>query len=773
MLDSNLAVLNADRGDLYLPWDAVKDDIHRLDNVKKCFNNPLYSFDITDTLVTGINDSIFLFFEKIVSIITKKRFEHKQKKILLSEDEISGLLTKTFDMPVDSSLMKILGQYLTASLGVAKKTELYRKTIKNDLFNNIVEYADSMLLHSEESESLSVYQLKEAEERALVIAKKFFNDAGLIHLQDIFGLGINYYKLISVLNNENYKKFTDTGNDNGMSLYEWETPYGKVAYGGTGDNIYKGNYLLIIDIGGNDTYICPENTKNMALQNMGTCIVDFSGNDTYSGYDYSFGSGFFSISIVIDTRGNDRYIAGNFSLGSGLFGIGIVEDLKGNDIYSGGICTQGSGAFGIGLLLDREGNDVYNCQTQAQGFGYTRGFGGLVDWNGNDSYVTSSPFQDFLRYDKHFIAFTQGAGLGYRPVASGGIGMLCDYKGNDTYTSDIFCQGTSYWYSLGILYDSEGDDQYQSHQYAQGSGIHLTHAILWDKSGNDKYRTHGVSQGCGHDIAFGALIDEQGDDEYTAFGLSMGGGNADAISLFMDVKGDDSYIAKTPSTMMGYSDFRRDYSMIGLFADGGGQDLYSDTLKNNSSHIKSTHGAFIDLSLYEKTVENRDIPELTPPDSLKIPLASTIDSLFIQASAAPQKFQYNVKPARDSIIAMGTENHVLLFLGDKLDSESARERHALRNLLERFYEIDTAGITNLITDSLLSNNSAVVAMAADICGRKKIESGLTLLNRLLADSIWNIRQLAARNIGKIGNVHYTDSIRKLLDDPHAYVRMRA
>jgi hypothetical protein len=353
------------------------------------------------------------------------------------------------------------------------------------------------------------------------------------------------------------------------------------------------------------------------------------------------------------------------------------------------------------------------------------------------------------------------------------VGLLLDFEGNDNYTTDIFGQGTAYWYSLGVLNDGAGDDQFQAHQYAQGAGVHLAHGLIWDVKGNDKYRSHGVSQGCGHDLAGGFLLDQNGDDEYTAFGLSQGGGNADAVSLFIDVRGDDAYVGKTPANMMGYSDFRRDYGMIGVFADGGGNDRYSDTLNNNRTGTKSTYGVFADFSMFSGQEKSDSLPVLTPPESLRVPLASTVDSLFIQASAAPQKFQYNVGRARDTIIARGTNSEVMSFLAGKLNTQSARERHALRHLLEQLHEKDSVSIARLLSDSLRSSNRRTKAMCADVCGRKKISLCLSELAPMLKDTAWTARASAAWNIGRIGRKKWPAELRGQLKDKHPHVRMRA
>lgn len=128
--------------------------------------------------------------------------------------------------------------------------------------------------------------------------------------------------------------------------------------------------------------------------------------------------------------------------------------------------------------------------------------------------------------------------------------------------------------------------------------------------------------------------------------------------------------------------FRRNYGMIGVFADGGGEGLLWRDYRNNVTAKKSTFGIFADVELNKKVDLSKNEPALTPPDSLKEPLRSTIDSLFIQASAAPQKYQYNVEPARNLIVGMGAE--ALPFLAEKLATESPRERLALDVILPRF-----------------------------------------------------------------------------------------
>ncbi|MFC1583962.1 HEAT repeat domain-containing protein [Fibrobacterota bacterium] len=784
LLDTALNKLNMNRTDLWMPADAVPFDRHRLSRIEGFFSNPVMGLERAGDYAALARDSLPAFYSMVLSDLDMGPYQKLELQKSNTDTSQSYPLTAEIRDALNVPEVAEMLPYMNSVIQTAEVIKRIRDSLDTAIVRKVVEYADSILMMSEDYEDLNVFELKEAEERELRLARDFFQAAGEIYLKHLFVAGFSLYEEVRglVSGDGGPSKAGRSQVKTGMTIQDaplenscviWDTPHGRIALGGRGDDLYQGDFFMILDPGGNDKYLLSPLSKHQAFSLPVRCIVDLGGDDTYLAGGFSLGSGFFGVSMLIDKSGNDRYMAGDFSLGSGLFGLGILDDAQGNDIYSGGFCTQGSGAFGIGLLLEQGGNDVYTCHAQAQGFGFTRGFGALVEWKGNDSYLTASHFQDFLRYESHFLAFTQGAGLGYRPVASGGIGVLLDLRGKDSYTSDIFGQGTGYWYALGALFDKQGDDQYQAHQYAQGAGVHLAHGILRDMEGNDKYRSHGVSQGSGHDIAFGALLDQAGDDEYTAFGLSQGGGNADAVSLFVDVKGNDAYLAKTSGNMMGFSDFRRDYGMIGVFAEGGGKDLYGDTLLNNQGRIKSTFGVFLDHNMFASSPALGDVSHLTPPDSLLAPLAKSIDSLFIQASAAPEKFRYNVLPARDAIEAMGAEDGVISFLAGKLSTESARERHALRDLLGRLHKKDTVAIVRLLSDSLRSRNRKTLSMCADLCGRTKASLCLKDLAPFLKDSSWNLRAMAARNIGKTGRVEWAAALGNMLRDPHPHVCMRA
>lgn len=771
LLDSSLTLLDMGRHDLAMPWGAATADALVLPETARMFAEPLTAFDRTkfyaDRLKNLDGGNLDDFSYALLPALGLGNFSPGYYDATLNARQIDDILKADPDSLAGFVGAVVLQRFLTPLAQAVPTILRAREPLLREQI--LTELCDSLLLLDSESETANLYELKAAEERTLQQAKDFYKAAGAADAARLYSAGMSLYRT--------YLNLMSPGKDalglmrDSIRTVEISTQYGKIAIGGRGDDVYAGDYILILDIGGNDRYLFPEYDKKTSAGHPVRVVIDMGGNDSYIGGDFSAGGAVFGVSLLLDVAGNDIYSAGNFSLGCGLFGVGILHDFGGADRYTGKICTQGAAAFGVGLLIDGDGNDSYTAEAHAQGFGSTRGFGAICDRSGNDIYAACSPFQDFLRYDAHYVSFTQGASLGYRPVASGGVGILADFRGNDTYISDIYGQGTSYWFGLGALYDESGDDRYQAYQYAQGAGVHFGFGILWDAGGDDGYISHGVSQGCGHDVAMGALLDEDGNDDYHAESLSLGGGNANATSVFLDLRGSDCYIARNAGNTMGYSDFRRNYGMAGIFADGGGSDQYGETTRNNRITRKSTYGIFHDGEVIPAQVKTATEPALTPPDDQKEPLRSTLDSLFIQASAAPQKFQYNVEPARNAIIETG--GAALPLLRTKFATESARERLALEAMLPKLWDKDSAAVAPLILDSLASERTATFALCATVVGRKKYAGAVAPLVGRLNSPDWRICAVAAQQLGETGDTAAAASLRQLLTDPEPLVRARA
>lgn len=799
-IDSALSSIYMTRSDMMLRWDITPDDPYRLSTIKRLFGNPLSSFDLADTLgsigFAGFDEPGMLFGE-FSQLLDLSGNLVSQPRPLMNDAELR-LMSKINLDSLDFFSAQILRRFLSLALATDAKILGNRSMITQDQLQRLVDYSDSLVLESAEDADASLVELKKAERYGNERAKRFFNeDARSLDYQRLLspGTALFLYAL------ESARAMAAEAARSGRTIKTriWNTPQGKVAIGGPGDDVYTGDFFCIIDVGGNDIYKPTQHRKSEALDRSTTLIVDFSGNDTYIGGDYTFGGTLFGASTVIDMKGDDNYIGGNFSLGCGYFGVGVLYDGEGSDRYTGGTCTEGAGLFGIGLLIDGKGNDVYTAHLQSQGFGYTRGVGAIIELEGNDTYVAASPYTDYLRYSDHYETFCQGAALGYRPIASGGFGFIADSSGNDSYNCDIFGQGSAYWYGMGAVIDGKGNDTYNAFQYSQGAGIHMAFGVLIDRSGNDNYVSHGVSQGCGHDIGFGGFYDKNGDDNYVVESLSLGGGNADAISLFIDGGGNDAYIAREKNTL-GYSDMRREYGMIGIFLDLQGTDIYGTPQGgNNTIWTGSSYGAGIDAELRPKEENDPAHPGevIKSKEQIDAELGKDVETLFIQASAAPQKYQYIVEPARARLVERADES--LPYLLKQLNSESARDRLALGVILPR---IGSRALVPLM-DTVLHGNRSRVSMAvftlgemrdsaaAEVLGMKLVDSSdmrlriaageaiLKLksaapardyLRRALQDTVELVRAYAARALTKIAGDEDFALLFPLLNDPSQIVR---
>jgi hypothetical protein len=309
--------------------------------------------------------------------------------------------------------------------------------------------------------------------------------------------------------------------------------------------------FIIIDLGGNDVY--HNVASNRSPDNPISIVIDLGGNDRYVSTDKkspSFGGGLLGYSFLIDVQGDDHYESQNLTQGAGAFGVGVLADESGNDTYDAYTAAQGGGAFGLGVLIDRNGNDKYHAYQQCQGYGYTKGCGVLIDSSGNDRYVADDSNIVFpsAQSKEHNSSLAQGMGFGKRAdyvdnhSLAGGVGLLIDGSGDDTYSCGIFGQGCAYWYGVGVLADMSGNDNYSGIWYVQGAGAHFGVSMLYDASGNDSYKaTMNMAQGAGHDFSLCWLLDGAGDDVYDAPNLSLGGGNANGFGFFWDQGGSDVF----------------------------------------------------------------------------------------------------------------------------------------------------------------------------------------------------------------------------------------
>lgn len=388
--------------------------------------------------------------------------------------------------------------------------------------------------------------------------------------------------------------------------FSWRvnTAWGEIILsGGTDDRYDGGAALLILDAGGDDTYVGYPSNRSVA--NWTSLVLDARGNDKYvsdagllnrpvrqdpqrkNATGFGPASANLGISMLFDLQGDDLYRTTSPGLASASFGVAVLSDGDGNDRYDAYANAQAYATFGLALLEDLNGDDQYDGFSAVQGHGGPMGFAALVDRRGNDKYFANNVDLDFPspQTAQANVSMAQGAGVGRRAdfleghSQSGGVGVLYDLDGNDEYSAGVFAQGVGYWEGVGMLFDRAGNDRYSGVWYVQGSTAHFGIGFLEDEAGKDEYiATQNMAMGAGHDFGIGMLLDRGGDDTYKGPNLSLGASSANGIGVLMDFDGADNYsgvnLTLGRSAEVPRNSLREKGLGVGLFYDGGGMDTY-------------------------------------------------------------------------------------------------------------------------------------------------------------------------------------------------------
>ncbi len=591
-INLSLKILNITRHDLEYPKLWVKKDPFRLSIVERFLKYPLYmpyKVDSIEDTILRVEDSPQLLSNYLSSLLDEQVYAYPvdSMKYEIPEKipkELRPSLSKLIVTMYEASILarKSFEKLTKGEIDTLLSDAIYWWTDEDDSLDDTLrgvllrEYGKSTPFPYGDTTSVPLDSLSMILEK--VKLKYMFSAFGdVLHAVDEF------VKSAPKIDSSFFVTFN--------------SPIGQVAIGGSGKNIYRGDYALIIDFGGDDEYYGRLAAGVGILDHNIGVLIDFGGNDVYrSDRIISFGAGYMGIGILYDLGGNDYYMASHVSLGSGLLGCGYLMDKAGSDVYRGGFFTEASGNFGLGILIDKEGNDDYQAYDWAQGFGSVKGAGLLLDKSGNDRYYAGGHYIHHPLLPTSYRSFAQGFAMGWRPDISGGIGLLIDNKGNDSYYVEVYGQGASYWISAGILIDDSGDDTYHGVEYVQGAGIHLSSGILIDREGNDSYySTHGPSQGEGHDLSVGWLVDLYGNDNYYVSG-GQGAGIYNSVGVFVDERGNDTYMTREKNAGEGWTNWGRNAPSVGIFLDLSGKDMYRKGLpgKDNKIWLQGRLGIGID-----------------------------------------------------------------------------------------------------------------------------------------------------------------------------------
>ncbi len=508
----------------------------------------------------------------------------------------------------------------------------------------------------------------------------------------------------------------------------------KAIIGGPWDNVYTGDFAIIIDLGGNDIY---EGRAAGAVGELGypiSLLIDLGGDDVYRNYNklVNQGAALFGSALLWDISGNDFYAASHISNGAGLFGTGMLIDEEGIDSYRSGYFSQGAANFGSAVLVDKKGDDNYRAWDWTQGLGGPWGYGLLLDDAGNDVYYAGGVHKHNPLTPDQYRSFAQGFGFGWRDVSSGGIGFLCDRDGNDKYISEVFAQATSYWFALGMLLDEKGNDLYTAAQYSQGAGIHLSVGALLDLEGDDHYFSrYGPSQGEGHDWAVGWLLDKDGDDVYYASG-GQGIGLTNSVGIFADSRGNDDYCSRE-ALSEGGANWARGTGGVGIFLDLQGNDRYAEKDKGENNHVW-TSGSFalgMDVEAIEpkKEVWQDTITSFPELDTMQSDSAK-MAQLFHYASMWEVRGDIpKVRTARRMLIDNYAEQAVDYIFNNEFSTTGGLTLRAIEHHFKAFK--DTASY--YLYKGLHSDNDTIVRNSIYLLGQLKTKGAADTLIKKLAD----------------------------------------
>ncbi len=373
------------------------------------------------------------------------------------------------------------------------------------------------------------------------------------------------------------------------------TAFGPMVIAGPGSHRFRRDAALIIDLGGDDTYL---NNAGGSRDMPFSVVIDLGGNDAYeSTSNVAQGCGMLGVGILRDLGGgDDSYAAQQWAQGATALGFGLLQDDGGADRYRAQEFAQGCALIGVATLSEGGGADRYHASRFAQGLGLPGGIGSLRDTGGDDEYYCKGRYRTSFGDEGIFEGWGQGCGAGIRGAASGGVGLLVDGGGRDRYEAGNFSQGAGYYFGWGILLDENGDDRYVGSRYTQGAAAHAAAGYLEDRDGADVYEVrHGGSQGAAWDQSVAALVDRGGGDDTYRGGqfLSQGAAAQSAMAWLYDHGGADSY--DRPPGRAGSNEYH-DRPSLALFIDaGGGRDRYPENHPNDAILRFNGIGFFADL----------------------------------------------------------------------------------------------------------------------------------------------------------------------------------
>jgi hypothetical protein len=337
-----------------------------------------------------------------------------------------------------------------------------------------------------------------------------------------------------------------------------DSPAGKILAGGSGTTWYSDDAAIVLDLGGKDFYT--NNAGSPRGDKMpGALLIDFAGDDAYEAtFNWTQAAANMGHGLMVDRNGNDQYLGLEWAQGAAVLGAALFLDESGNDTYRADQYAQAVAAWGIAVHMDYEGDDVFESRLLSQGVAMPGGAGWLLNGHGNDKYYSKGKHPTGYGDPGIFDSWSQGCGLGFRGLESGGIALFYDGSGADRYEAGNFSQGGGYYFGIGLLRDGGNEsDTYIGSRYNQGFAAHQAVGYFEELGGNDFYTArHAVAQGISWDESVVAFIDRTGDDVYEGgASFSQGASAHSGFTLFLDLAGRNRFVYPQAQGFAGPNDY--------------------------------------------------------------------------------------------------------------------------------------------------------------------------------------------------------------------------
>ncbi len=220
----------------------------------------------------------------------------------------------------------------------------------------------------------------------------------------------------------------------GRVVAKIDTPSGAIIVGGKGPNTYELDKMrdvaAVIDLGGGNTYY--EGT--VGLDRPVLLIITLGGNNTFSGSQPGIqGGAVLGVSMLLTLGDHNTYEAQDIAQGSALAGVGIQIDYGADNRYRGIRRLQGQALGGVGILLGRGGQNDYHAALWRRAWA-ARSDSDCSTTSRETTITTAAECGVILlSQTPGYEGWGQGVGGGLRAVADGGVGVILDGGGENTY----------------------------------------------------------------------------------------------------------------------------------------------------------------------------------------------------------------------------------------------------------------------------------------------------------------------------------------------------